>query len=313
MNRRRRSRPRCRPPHLSGAGRPHARSRQSTAGCVATRSGCSWPSRGAAAPALPRPAAAPAARRPAGGEQLGNARRGARRTSSTHGAVVVHVGTRLDVPAPHRCIGRRAAHRARRRPPVLDAEIGEEIHVAGGVRFRLVAPYPRDGASPTGRGNRLWRARVTGTDSPGGPSGRSRPPDRLRLPDRAIPARRLPDGVRHAPWQRRDAQRRKAVHPRAGHPADRRRRRRRADHPAHRPVVTGRRRAPQPEWFEVSGGHGAARATRCARAAGASIAVGTTAVRALETADARAVSSTRGPAGRSSSSPRTGRCGPSTG
>ena len=34
--------------------------------------------------------------------------------------------------------------------------------VAGGVELRLLEPYPRLGSSPTGRGNRLWRARVGG-------------------------------------------------------------------------------------------------------------------------------------------------------
>lgn len=46
--------------------------------------------------------------------------------------------------------------------PILDARPGAEIDLAGGVRARLLAPYPAQAASPTGRGNRLWRAELTG-------------------------------------------------------------------------------------------------------------------------------------------------------
>lgn len=80
------------------------------------------------------------------------------------GAVVVHVATELDDctwvvelrTAPD------AAH------PVLDAAEGDVVELIGsrvgrraavdGPRLRLVAPYPRAGSSPTGRGNRLWTA-----------------------------------------------------------------------------------------------------------------------------------------------------------
>lgn len=71
------------------------------------------------------------------------------------GAVVVHVATALDDgtwvvelrSAPD------AAH------PLLDALEGDLVELAsGGPRLRLEAPYPRSDSSPTGRGNRLWRA-----------------------------------------------------------------------------------------------------------------------------------------------------------
>ncbi|WP_404387225.1 S-adenosylmethionine:tRNA ribosyltransferase-isomerase [Humibacillus xanthopallidus] len=71
------------------------------------------------------------------------------------GAVVVHVATELDDctwvvelrTAPD------AAH------PLLDAAEGDVVELAsGGPRLRLEAPYPSPGSSPTGRGNRLWRA-----------------------------------------------------------------------------------------------------------------------------------------------------------
>ena len=89
-------------------------------------------------------------------------------SSPAHGALVVHVGTRLaddvDSAPLRRVVELRTAPDAAR--PVLDCRPGEEIEVAGGVRFRLVAPYPRPGSSPGGAGNRLWQAHVVGTDSP---------------------------------------------------------------------------------------------------------------------------------------------------
>ena len=71
------------------------------------------------------------------------------------GPLVVHAATRLDDgtwvvelrTAPD------AAH------PVLDAAEGDVVELAGGgPRLRLESPYPRPDSSPTGRGNRLWRA-----------------------------------------------------------------------------------------------------------------------------------------------------------
>lgn len=44
--------------------------------------------------------------------------------------------------------------------PILDAAPGTEV-IAGPVHLRLLAPYPAT-SSPTGRGNRLWRAEVRG-------------------------------------------------------------------------------------------------------------------------------------------------------
>jgi S-adenosylmethionine:tRNA ribosyltransferase-isomerase len=74
-----------------------------------------------------------------------------------HGPVVLHLATPLDdgtlvteVRTPGD--GARA---------VLDAEPGDRFD-AGPISVTLVEPYPRHGSSPTGRGNRLWRARVEG-------------------------------------------------------------------------------------------------------------------------------------------------------
>jgi S-adenosylmethionine:tRNA ribosyltransferase-isomerase len=73
------------------------------------------------------------------------------------GPVVLHLATPLDdgtwvteVRTPPD--GARA---------VLDAQPGDRFD-AGPVRVSLVAEYPRPGSSPTGAGNRLWRARVEG-------------------------------------------------------------------------------------------------------------------------------------------------------
>jgi S-adenosylmethionine:tRNA ribosyltransferase-isomerase len=210
--------------------------------------------------------------------------------SSTRGPVIVHVGTRLDRPGSaslHRAIELRSAPDAAR--PILDAEIGEAITVPGGVRFRIVAPYPRDGASPTGRGNRLWRARVTGTD-------------RLEshLADHGRP---VAYGYLAARYPLADYQTVFGIRPGSVEMPS-------AARPFTTELVTRLIAAgvalapitlhtglssqdagelPQPEWFEVP----VATARLCAavRAGGGRvIAVGTTAVRALETAaDARGV------------------------
>lgn len=46
--------------------------------------------------------------------------------------------------------------------PLLSARPREVIRLAAGAQLRLRAPYPEHAASPTGQGNRLWRAEVTG-------------------------------------------------------------------------------------------------------------------------------------------------------
>jgi S-adenosylmethionine:tRNA ribosyltransferase-isomerase len=74
-----------------------------------------------------------------------------------HGPVVLHLATPLDdgtwvteVRTP--VDGARA---------VLDAEPGDRFDAAQ-VEVTLVEPYPRSGSSPTGHGNRIWRAHVDG-------------------------------------------------------------------------------------------------------------------------------------------------------
>ena len=81
------------------------------------------------------------------------------------GSVVVHVATELDDCAW--IVELRTAPDGAR--PVLDAAEGDIVELRGGhatrrsaVQLRLQAPYPEPGSSPTGRGNRLWRASELG-------------------------------------------------------------------------------------------------------------------------------------------------------
>jgi S-adenosylmethionine:tRNA ribosyltransferase-isomerase len=71
------------------------------------------------------------------------------------GPVVLHAATGLDDGSWVVEI-RTAPHAAR---AVLDARAGDVV-VADGLVLALVAPYPDHHSSPTGRGTRLWRARV---------------------------------------------------------------------------------------------------------------------------------------------------------
>jgi len=73
------------------------------------------------------------------------------------GPVVLHLATPLDDGTWVTEV-RTAVDAAR---AVLDAEPGDRFD-AGAVTITLVAPYPRPHSSPTGRGNRLWSARVEG-------------------------------------------------------------------------------------------------------------------------------------------------------
>ena len=84
----------------------------------------------------------------------------ARELDATHlgrGPVVLHLAQLLRDGTW--AVELRTAPDARR--AVLDAEPGDVV-TAGTVRLSLVAPYPGGESSPTGRGNRLWRATVTG-------------------------------------------------------------------------------------------------------------------------------------------------------
>ena len=71
--------------------------------------------------------------------------------------VVLHVGSVLE--GGDRVVEVRTAPDAAR--ALLDAHVGDLLRV-GGAELTLLAPYPRDASSPTGEGNRLWRAEVAG-------------------------------------------------------------------------------------------------------------------------------------------------------
>jgi S-adenosylmethionine:tRNA ribosyltransferase-isomerase len=74
------------------------------------------------------------------------------------GPVVVHAATRLDDGTW--VVELRTGPDASR--AVLDAQVGDELDLPASGRLTLLAPYPRAFSSPTGEGNRLWRAAVTG-------------------------------------------------------------------------------------------------------------------------------------------------------
>jgi S-adenosylmethionine:tRNA ribosyltransferase-isomerase len=78
-------------------------------------------------------------------------------TLAGRGAVVLHLAQRL---RDHIwAVELRTAPNARR--AVLDADRGDVVTTRG-LRLTLTAPHPSRASSPTGRGNRLWRAAVTG-------------------------------------------------------------------------------------------------------------------------------------------------------
>jgi S-adenosylmethionine:tRNA ribosyltransferase-isomerase len=79
--------------------------------------------------------------------------------SDRHGPVVVHLAAQM--PDGSWVVEVRRAPDAER--AVLDAEAGDVLEIAAGAaRLRLVAPFPESGSSPTGAGNRLWRAEAHG-------------------------------------------------------------------------------------------------------------------------------------------------------
>ncbi len=76
-------------------------------------------------------------------------------------AVVVHIANRLGDGT--RVVELRTAPDAS--APVLDGKVAERISLPAGGLLELIAPYPESGSSPTGVGNRLWRGRVSVSQS----------------------------------------------------------------------------------------------------------------------------------------------------
>ncbi|GAB3991686.1 S-adenosylmethionine:tRNA ribosyltransferase-isomerase [Nocardioides marmoraquaticus] len=190
--------------------------------------------------------------------------------------VVLHAATRL--PGGDWVVELRSWPDADR--AVLDARPGTVVRV-GALDLVLRAPYPRDGSSPTGEGNRLWRARVDGDlrsllDRVGRPIA-------YGYLDRRYPLADYQSVFAHVPGSAEMAS--------AGRPF--------TDALLTRLVARGvgvvpitlhtgvssqeAGEGPQPEWYDVP--PATARAITSARAAGGRVvAVGTTATRALESA-----------------------------
>jgi S-adenosylmethionine:tRNA ribosyltransferase-isomerase len=78
--------------------------------------------------------------------------------SPRHGDLVVHLATPLEDGTW--VVELRSPPAAAR--PVLDGRSEEEVHLGEGVVARLLDAYPNGASSPTGAGNRLWRASVSG-------------------------------------------------------------------------------------------------------------------------------------------------------
>jgi len=74
------------------------------------------------------------------------------------GPVVLHAATRLDDGTW--VVEVRTSPDAAR--PVLDACTGDRLDLLGAGSLTLLGPYPHDPSSPTGTGNRLWRAALSG-------------------------------------------------------------------------------------------------------------------------------------------------------
>jgi S-adenosylmethionine:tRNA ribosyltransferase-isomerase len=94
--------------------------------------------------------------------------------------------------------------------PLRGARAGERLALPGGAGAELLAPWAGSA--------RLWLARLDGED----PAGAPRTARPLRLRPRAVAARGLPDRLRAAPGERGDAQRGPSLHPRARRAAGRR-------------------------------------------------------------------------------------------
>ncbi len=195
---------------------------------------------------------------------------------SVEAPIVLHVGARLDDLT--RVVELRTTPDAAR--SILDAEPGDVVRVAR-ASATLVAPYPEPGSSPTGSGNRLWRARVDG-DLAG----------TLRRHGRPISYGYLAGHVPLSAYQSVFSTEPGSVEmPSAGRPFTHEvitRLVARGVGVAPVTLHTGfssqeAGEAPQPEWYDVPGA--TARLVTSTRAAGGRVvAVGTTVTRALESA-----------------------------
>jgi S-adenosylmethionine:tRNA ribosyltransferase-isomerase len=195
------------------------------------------------------------------------------------GQVVVHAAAELDDGAW--VVELRTAPDARR--AVLDAAPGDQVRLKGLARVELLAPHPEAGSSPTGRGNRLWRARATGPRSLRNHMLRHGRPIAYGYLDRRFPLADYQTVFGVVPGS--------AEMPSAGRPFTPELVTSLVAHGVGVVAVTLHTgvssqeagEAPQPEWFRVS--EAAARLVNVTRKSGGRVvAVGTTVTRALESA-----------------------------
>jgi S-adenosylmethionine:tRNA ribosyltransferase-isomerase len=194
-------------------------------------------------------------------------------------AVLVHVAGRL--PDGSRVVELRNAPNAA--DPILDGRVGERIALPAGGVLELIAAYPKPGSSPTGLGNRLWRARIRVAQSVS---------DYLRERARPISYGYLNASFPTSAYQTIFAQHPgSAEMPSAGRPFSAELVTRLVAHGVIFAPITlhtglssqDAGEAPQPEWFEVSETT-ADLVNSCRARGGRVIAVGTTATRAIESA-----------------------------
>jgi S-adenosylmethionine:tRNA ribosyltransferase-isomerase len=195
------------------------------------------------------------------------------------GPVVVHAATRLEDGTW--VVELRTAPDASR--AILDARAGDALELPASSRLSLLTPYPRADSSPTGSGNRLWRAAVSGPRSLEQHLVRYGRPIAYGYLDRSYPLAAYQTVFAARPGS--------AEMPSAARPF--------SQELVTRLVATGigvaavtlhtgvssqeAGEAPQPEWFEVSST--VARLVNATRACGGRVvAVGTTVTRALESA-----------------------------
>ncbi|MEV7397006.1 S-adenosylmethionine:tRNA ribosyltransferase-isomerase [Aeromicrobium sp. NPDC092404] len=205
------------------------------------------------------------------------------------GQVVVHVAT--DLRDGTWVIELRTAPDASR--AVLDAATGQVVTLTGvgePAALTLLEPYPREESSPTGTGNRLWRAAFAGESGLPALLGRAGRPIAYGYLDRRYPIEAYRTIFGTTPGS---AEMPSAARPFTPDVVTRLVSRGIAIAPIvlHTGVSSQEAgEAPQPEWFEVS--ESTARLVNATKAGGGRIiAVGTTVTRALESA-------VRGAAGR---------------
>lgn len=168
---------------------------------------------------------------------------------------------------------------------LLDAKPGQVISLADdpATTLRLVAPYPHEGSSPTGTGNRLWRAEHHGRESLRGVMDRIGRPIAYGYLDRRYDLADYQTIFGTTPGS---AEMPSAARPFTPEVVTRLVSRGVAVAPVvlHTGVSSQEAgEAPQPEWFEV--GEATAQLVNATRARGGRVvAVGTTVTRALESA-----------------------------